>query len=159
MDALRQDVLICLRHAKKHVEAHQIAQVVGARVGDVYDELGYLVRHGAAHRHHCDDAVLRYSLADAKAVPAADPVITPHQKRPRIHLTRAAPKADAVLAKMGNAPIALRAIVAACDGHFSLRQVANLLQVLKRRGAVKRLSGSTCNAKWQRVAPTQQADQ
>jgi hypothetical protein len=160
MEALREQVLLCLRQAKQPLQPQQISHALGARVYDVYDELGYLVRHGAANRHHYDDAVLRYSLTNARAVARvlrAEPIITPHQKRPRVSTKRPAPMAEAVLAVMGAEPMSFRAITTACAGRFSVCQVANLLQVLKHRGAVKKLHGTTCGAKWQRVTPTQQA--
>lgn len=162
MDALRQNVVMCMYKASQPLQPHQIAHSLGARVHDVYDELGYLVRHDAARRHHCDDAVLRYSLTNARAVARVlrpEPVITPHQKRQHVHPKRSAPRAEAVLAVMGDAPMAFRAITEACADRFSIMQVANLLQVLKRRGAIQKLPGGRSNANWQRVTPTQQAGQ
>jgi len=161
MEALRQDVLACLRRAAKPVPPHQVANVVGAHVADVYDELGYLVRHGAARRHHCDDAVLRYSAVArsgtaASAAAGSEPVNTPHLLRPRLLVERPAPMAESVLAAMGDEPMRPRAIAAA-HGGLKLYQVNTALQVLRRRGAVRVVRGSTRSTLWQRVAKTQQA--
>lgn len=149
MEALRLDVLMCLRRGREPQRPQQIADTVGAALADVYDELGYLVRHGAARRHHCDDAVLRYSSVRAARKP---PEITPHTGRERVRLVRPAPMADAVLSSMGAAPMRSREIIEACIGIATGAQVHVALQVLQRRGAVKKVSGATSNALWQRAA-------
>ncbi|CAM5386721.1 hypothetical protein [Rhodanobacter lindaniclasticus] len=149
MEALRQDVLMCLRRVRQPQPPQQIAATVGAALADVYDELGYLVRHGAARRHHCDDAVMRYSGVHAVRKP---PEITPHTRRERVRLVRPAPMADAVLSRMGAAPMRSREIIEACIGIATGQQVHVALQVLQRRGAVKKVSGATSNALWQRAA-------
>ena len=152
MEVLRHEVLLCLSRAQQPMPPQQIAKAINARVNDVYDELGFLVRHGAARRHHDQDGVMRYAPVRRKAKPAtaAELPITPHQMRPRQQLDRPAPVAESVLAVMGEAPMRFTAITAA-HGGLAPCQVATALQVLRRRGAVVRVnSGTRCL--WQRVA-------
>lgn len=152
MEVLRQEVLLCLSRSRQPMPPQQIAKAVGARVNDVYDELGFLVRHGAARRHHDQDGVMRYAPVRRKAKqPAlAVPAITPHQMRPRQPLDRPAPMAESVLAAMGATPMRFTAITAA-HGGLAPYQVATALRVLRRRGAVVRVNSGN-RGLWQRVA-------
>lgn len=148
MDSLRQNILLYLRCAKGPATAQVIARTVAtaADLNLVYAHLGHLVRAGAVTRQHCPDGMLRYMLAPAAgAVPFVPPVARPPVKR-----HRRAPLADKVLASMGSEAMSAAEITAACKGEFTLKQVGNLLQLLKQRGQVTKTYGCK-NAKWIRA--------
>jgi len=120
-------------------------------LADVFDEIGPLVRVNAVNRHRLGNGLVRYSIAPDAAA-AAVRELKPHLLTPCEPKYRPAPKAEALLAVMGSEPMHATAILAASAGRFTSAQVACLLQVLKRRGEVKKISGSRSNAMWKRAS-------
>lgn len=134
MDVLHNEVLMVMRAAGKPVSAGDVARDMHMKVHDALDVIGFLVRHGGARRHHCDDAVMRYS-----AVPRA---------APRLRRPASAPKADAVLAAIDAGHRRARDIGAVCGLDSTYTSV--VLHRLAAKGLV-RGTGPTWRTEWRRV--------
>lgn len=155
MDTLRRGILEYLAIARTPATAQTIAATVAthAEIFDVTNRLGYLVRAGAVVRHHNADGILRYELANAASDPST--FMAPVRPRP-MHRRRTAPLAERILEAMGNKTMTAPQIADATGGVFTIKQVGNLLQLLKARGKVVKQHGCR-NAEWTRVeAPSHQ---
>lgn len=139
MDALQQDTMQVLRHAERPVSAVEVASAIGVRLDNALDALGYLVRHGGARRHHCDDAVMRYSaLASKRAARKPPKPIDPSRS----------PKAQAVLDAIDAGHVRARDVSAATG--LTTTYTSVVLHRLEAQGLV-RAKGHPSRAEWQRV--------
>jgi Fe2+ or Zn2+ uptake regulation protein len=158
MDSMRRDILLYLRCAKAPITAQVVARTVAtpADINLVYSHLGHLVRAGAVTRQHHPDGMLRYAIAGDGEQSAKS--FAPPNARPPVKRHRPAPLADIVFAAMGDEAMSVAEIHAACKGQLTVKQVSNLLQLLKQRGQVSKTYGYQ-NAQWIRTEQLATVDQ
>lgn len=149
---------IILRHLQgldEPCNVMELAHAIGVlEPGDVVptglrSTLAALVRREKVERVHSGDGVLRY----AAMAPSTPPELQPDQATPRHYELGVGDRVLAALVE-GAPPVRRAVIESRTSPRLTTSQVVMALQVLRRKGIVRR-HGSTANATWSRVPASQ----